>query len=95
MIEKIQNSPSLPIYDDVYNAPNKRLKFKNPLWNKHWKYGAVLNNHLISDPTQLVPGLEYPPAAWTSLNRVRIEQGRYNYLMHKWEIADSPICNCS
>ena len=76
MIEKIQNSPSLPTYDDVYNATNKRLKSRNPIWtlknnintegdlrNTHWKDGAVLNNHLISDQTQLDPGFKYPRAA--------------------------------
>jgi hypothetical protein len=85
MIEKILNSPSLPIYNDVYNAPNKRLKLINliwtlknctntegDLWNTHWEDGAVLNNHLISDPAQLIPSFEFPRVAWTALNRVRI-----------------------
>jgi len=107
MIEKIQNSPSLPIYDDLYNAPNKRLKSRNPiwtvknstttegdLWNLHWKDVVVPNNHLISDPTQLVPGFEFPRATWTALNRVRTGQGKCNYLMHKWGMVDSPLCNC-
>ncbi|VVC36218.1 Hypothetical protein CINCED_3A003797 [Cinara cedri] len=107
MIEKIQNSPSLPIYDDFYNAPNKRLKSRNPiwtlkrriitegdLWKLHWKDGEVLNNHFISNPTQLVPGFVFPRAAWTALNRVRTGQGRCNYLMHKWSMVDSPFCNC-
>jgi len=76
MIKKIQNSTSLPIYDDLYNAPNKRLKSRNPiwtvkngtiterdLWNLHWKDGLAPNNHLISDPTQLVPGFKFPLTA--------------------------------
>jgi len=84
MIEKIQNSPSLPIYDDLYNARNKILKSRNPiwtvknstitegdLWNLHWKHGVTPNNHLISDPTQLVPGFEFPRATWTAINRVK------------------------
>jgi len=80
MIEKIQNSPSLQIYNEVYNALNKILKSRNPIWtlknnthtegdlcSTHWKDTVVLNNHLISDPTQLVPGFEYPRATWTAL----------------------------
>jgi len=76
MIEQIHNSPSLPIYDDVYSASNKRLKTRNPiwtlknstntegdLWNTHCKDGIVFNNHLISDLTHLVPSYEYPSVA--------------------------------
>ncbi|VVC41950.1 Reverse transcriptase domain [Cinara cedri] len=104
MIEKIQISLSLPIYDDLYNAPNKRLKSRNPiwtlkrskitegdLWKLHWKDGVVLNNHLISDPTELVPGFVFPHTAWTALNHVRTGQRRCNYLMHKWGMVDSPL----
>lgn len=32
MIKKIQNSPSLPIYDDLHNAPKERLTSRNPIW---------------------------------------------------------------
>lgn len=31
IIEKILNSPSLAIHDDVYNAPINRLKSRNPI----------------------------------------------------------------
>lgn len=58
------------------------------------KDGVAPNNHLISDPTQLVPGFEFPHATWTALNRVRTGQGKCNYLMHKWGMVDSPLCNC-
>jgi hypothetical protein len=104
MIEKIQNSS---IHDDLYNAPNKILKSRNPIWtlknstntegdiwNSHWKDGTVLNNHLISDLTKLVPGFEFPRVTWTTLNRVRTGQERCNYLWHKWGMVDSPLCNC-
>lgn len=52
----------------------------------------IQNNHLIGDPTQLAPGFEYPRAAWITLNRIRTGQGRFNYLIHKWEMVDSPLC---
>jgi hypothetical protein len=80
----------------VYKEPIKRLKSRNPigtfknsknkeenLCNTHWEDGVVLNNDLISDAAQLVPGFEFLRAAWIALNRVRIGQGRGNYLMHK------------
>lgn len=62
--------------------------------DSYWKDGVVRNNHLISDPTQLVPGFEFPRVAWTALNRVRTGQGRCNYLMHKWGMIYSPLCSC-
>lgn len=65
--EKTQNPPSRPIYDDIYNSPNKRPNSRNPirtlinstnteenLWNTHGKDGTERNNHFIRDPTQLV-----------------------------------------
>lgn len=51
------------------------------LWNTHWQNGTVLNYHLISDPTKVVPGFEYSRAAWTAFNHIRSVQGRWNYLM--------------
>jgi len=53
----------------------------------------VINNHLISDPTLLVPGFEYPHTIWTALNCIRTGLRSCNYLMHKWGMIDSPLCN--
>jgi len=103
---KLKRLRTHAIYDDLYNAPNKRLKSRNPiwtvknstiterdLWNLHGKDGVASNNHLISYSTQLVPGFKFPRTAWTALNRVRTEQGKCNYLMHNWGMVDSPLCN--
>lgn len=30
---------------------------------------------------------------WTALNCIRTEQGRYNYLLHKWGIVESSLCD--
>jgi hypothetical protein len=51
------------------------------------------NRHLISDLTQRVPrGFDCPRAIWINLNRIKREQGNYNYLLHKWKIKNSPLC---
>lgn len=81
---KIYNSPGLPIYDDVYYPPNKRLKSIHPIWmlinntntekglcNTHQKDRMIQNDHLISDLTQLALGFEYQRAAWTALNYIK------------------------
>jgi hypothetical protein len=31
---------------------------------------------------------------WTTLNRIRNEQGKCNYLLHKWGMVESPLCGC-
>jgi hypothetical protein len=64
------------------------------MWKKNWEEGNVVNEHLINDPTQRVAGFDCQRAVWTSLNRIRTEQGKCNYLLHKWKIKDSPHCNC-
>jgi len=62
------------------------------MWKQCWKEGNTKNRHLISDPTQRVPGFDCPRAIWTNLNRIRTEQSNCNYLLHKWKIKNSPYC---
>lgn len=57
---------------------------------KNWVESDVKNEYRISDPSQKVPSLNFRRAIWTSLNRIRTEQGNFNYLVHKWKMKDSP-----
>jgi len=41
------------------------------MWKQYWEKGNAKNRHLISDPTQRVPGFDCPRALWTNLNRIR------------------------
>ncbi|KAF0768829.1 Uncharacterized protein FWK35_00024984 [Aphis craccivora] len=70
----------------IHNSP--RLSIYD---DKTYKNGILLNNHLISDSTQLVPDFKYSCVAWTAHN-IRTRLGRCNYyLMHKWGIVDSSL----
>ncbi|CAI6370930.1 unnamed protein product [Macrosiphum euphorbiae] len=87
ILEQIKNSTHLPVHNDIYDVPFKRLKSRYPiwliesttnvpedLWKKIWRYENVVNGRLVNDPTQRVPGFELPRAMWTTLNRIRTEQ---------------------
>ncbi|VVC37050.1 Hypothetical protein CINCED_3A010963 [Cinara cedri] len=52
------------------------------------------NRDLIKEPFKKVPGWDSTRAIWTTLNQIRSEQGRCNYLLHKWGMVDSPLCEC-
>ncbi|XP_025407513.1 uncharacterized protein LOC112681475 [Sipha flava] len=107
LLQKINKLVNLPVYNDINNAPSKRLRSRNPIWSienscdsmedmwkQHWEKGNAKNRHLISDPTQRVPGFDGPRALWTNLNRIRTEQGNCNYLLHKWKLKNSSLCDC-
>ncbi|KAL4153411.1 hypothetical protein QTP88_001244 [Uroleucon formosanum] len=107
LLQQLQNSTNLPIFNDINKAPHKRLKSRHPIWDtqnttinqedmwkKSWKDENVVNSSLINDPTQRVPGFELPRAIWSDLNRIRTEQGKCKFLLHKWKMADSPLCEC-
>jgi len=52
------------------------------------------NKTLVTDPIIKVPGWDLTRAQWTTLNHIRVEQGRCNYLLHKWGMSDSQLCEC-
>lgn len=60
------------------------------LWNIYWRK-EIVNNRLISDPTQFVLGYEYLCVIWAVLNHMRIVQRKCNYLRQKWGMGDSSL----
>lgn len=73
---------------EVPEEPTERL------WKKPWDIVETRNKALVTDPTIKVPGWDFTRAQWTTLNRIRTEQGRSNYLQHKWGISDTQQCEC-
>jgi len=63
-------------------------------WKRTWLESNIRNSSLIKDPTVKTPGFNIPRALWTTLNRIRTEQGNCNYLLHKWGMVESPLCGC-
>ena len=52
------------------------------------------NSYLIQDPCKRLPVFELNLREWSRINRFRCGQGRCNYLLHKWGMVQSSICNC-
>lgn len=87
-----------------------RLKSRNPFWHFYrninnlddfksrwkqwWENITVTNKHIIADPTDEIMGQELPRHTWVRLNRIRHGFGCCAYLLHKWNYADNPNCEC-
>lgn len=78
------------------NTPTSRLKSRHPVWKQttsvrslgdiwrnSWSTSDVQNGDLVKDPHYRVPGFDLPRSLWTTLNRIRTEKGRCQYLLHK------------
>ena len=90
----------------MFNHPQKRLIARRPIWadttsvdqraqwEEDWLSAAVVNSHLVCDPTIQQPGFDLPRHFWTLLNRFHTGQGQCRAKMHKWGLASSPLCDC-
>jgi len=63
-------------------------------WKSHWKDAEVKNAELVVDPTQKLPGFDFPRSLWTTINRIRTANNRCNHLLHKWGMSESPLRCC-
>jgi hypothetical protein len=97
------------LFEILQNKVNQRLSSRKPIWEileqmknfkleDEWKIAwnndNVINNELVNDPNNKVPGFSLDRKSWVTLNRIRTNQGRCNYSLHKWGIIDSPQCDC-
>ena len=73
---------------------NNRSFNINDKWRERWSSSNTTNSFLVDDPTSMLPGFSLHRKEWVKLNRLRSGQGRCNYLLHKWNISPSPLCNC-
>jgi len=90
----------------VFDHPQKRLVARRPIWadatpvdhsaqwEEDWLSAAVVNIHLVCDPTIQQPGFDLPRHSWTLLNCFLTSQGPCRANMHKWGLASSPPCDC-
>lgn len=85
----MNNVTGFLIHYNIYNATNKRLKSRQPIWsieigtNKWedmwkniWEEVNVNNEHLISNPTKRIPCFDCLRAMWNTLNKIRTEQDK-------------------
>lgn len=81
-----------PFWEYFRNAHNQMdLKSR---WKKWWDAASVHNKNLINDPTAEVDGYNLPRRTWLRLNRLRTGQGCCAFLLHRWNIIESPLCQC-
>ena len=92
----IEAHPNWPLYANVFDHPHKRLVARRPIWSdttpvdqsaqweEDWSSAAVVNSHLVCDPTIQQPGFDLPRHSWTLLNRFCTGQGPCRANMHKW-----------
>lgn len=63
-------------------------------WAEHWNTSPPTNGHLVVNPADRVPGFNLPRREWCTLNRIRVDQSRCAYSMHRWGLKDSASCPC-
>lgn len=63
-------------------------------WSHQWQQSSVPNQHLVTLPHVQPPGFHLPRRQWRTLNRIRVNQGRCGYTLHKWGWQKSPGCDC-
>ncbi|KAF0706170.1 Uncharacterized protein FWK35_00034662 [Aphis craccivora] len=90
ILHKLKTKPVLPLQIDILEHPPLRLKSRAPIWNAE----TQSESRPDKEPFKKVPGWDTTRAIWTTLNRIRSEQGICNYLLHKWGMVDSPLCEC-
>ncbi|KAF0710417.1 Reverse transcriptase domain-containing protein [Aphis craccivora] len=81
ILHKLKTQPLLLLQIDILEHPPLRLKSRAPIWNAETQSESSLAG--------ITQGL-----LWITLNRIRSEQRRCNYLLHKWGTVDSPLCEC-
>lgn len=100
----------LPIQQDLANLPVTRLRSRQPIWTdqnleepiniaQRWNElfhtnPELKNRNLVPTAAVPLPGMDLPRKTWTRLNRFRCGHGRCRDLMFKWNMIDSPECDC-
>jgi len=65
------------------------------LWRETWEVNPTVNSgFVVDDPTDLVPGYDFPRREWCLLNRFQSGTGRCAASLHQWGYTDSPLCIC-
>lgn len=79
----------------IWNEVPELLKFDiTDKWRERWTDSSPCNYHLCMDPTLKPGGFLLSRIAWCRLNRIRTGHGRCNSCLFKWNMTDSPACDC-
>ncbi|GFS13697.1 hypothetical protein ElyMa_003143000 [Elysia marginata] len=70
----------------------KNFKAKEE-WRKKWENNIPTDRSIITNPTQPLPGFTtLKRKHWVITNRIRTKHAKTAYLMHKWKLKGSPMC---
>lgn len=84
-------SPSYGSGLRYFNGENFDLCEK---WKVLWSAENVQNAFLVADPNVALPGMQLSRRLWITLNRFRTGHGRCAYMLFKWNLLSSPVCDC-
>ena len=96
---------TLPLISDIESHPEVRLTSRCPVWLKElqhekvspseeWAASDVINQSLITDPSNAPPGFGQHRCLWSTLNHFRTGQGRCAANLVRWNQASDPSCYC-
>lgn len=63
-------------------------------WKDRWMTSTDLSLHNVFIGEKIAGGSQLPRRTWTRLNRIRTGHGRCRDSFHKWNIVESPECDC-
>ena len=108
LLSNIQSHDNLPLLQDIYDPPSRRLLSRNPIWahipdpcqsvsskwKEAWLSSSAHNKYIILDPSVKVPGFDLPRTLWVKLNRFRVDCGCCARDKWRWGVNSSPLCSC-
>ena len=108
LLSNIQSHDNLPLLQDIYDPPSRRLLSRNPIWahipdpcqsvsskwKEAWLSSSAHNKDIILDPSVKVPGFDLPRTLWVKLNRFRVDCGCCARDKWRWGVNSSPLCSC-
>jgi len=63
-------------------------------WRESWKSAAMVNAHVVDDPTIWQPGFTLPRQQWSLPNRFHTSRGHYGACRKTWRLTDTDLCPC-
>ena len=63
-------------------------------WSTAWRQKKTALHTYCPTPPASSLGRYLPRLAWTRLNRLRTEVGRFKASLHKWGLSSSAACDC-
>lgn len=109
-LNKIRDSPDLPVRELLQDFRHCRLKSRHPpalafhqqnipwdvrsQWKEDWAISNYNSDLFTFDAGKPAPGFDQRRSVWCRINRMRTGHGKCGYMRHKWGWSDSAACPC-